>query len=575
MAYVNHLLTFIESNPALAVGFNLILLLLSGIFAHLLCKFLLIKVVRKVFFSSHKQDVPLEKDRRIAEKLSNFIPVIIVYYVLQFMPAMPASLVTAINTICGILFFIFMSVFFNEMLDIVNSSYLRKTKRKNHSIKGYIQIGKILVHILAAIMILAVMSNKSPIIIISSLGAVAAVLMIVFQHTLLSLVANVQLSSNDVLQLGDWIEMPDKNLSGEVTDIALHTITIRNWDNTISRIPTKNFLTMESFVAIMALVAACIIDPGVYFAMNSPMAVLAPAGTTDVVASAAQVVSGWGFSITPDTLHQIASEVGEQSIISRAGGAPTLAVGMAYILHGSLGGLMDVSFWYHFAILFEALFILTAVDAGTRAARFMLQDLLGVISPGLKKTSSLPANLLATALCVLAWGYFLHQGVVDPLGGINTLWPLFGIANQMLAGMALMLCAVVLFKMKRQRYAWVALLPTSWLLICTLTAGWQKSFSPDTKVGFLAIANKFQAMIDSGNIPPQYTESQLAQLVFNNRLDAGLTIFFMIVVVVLALFSIKTALAALKEDKPTAKETPYEPMPENLDAIETQAKGAH
>lgn len=188
-------------------------------------------------------------------------------------------------------------------------------------------------------------------------------------------------------------------------------------------------MLMESFVAIMALVSACIIDPGVYFAMNSPMAVLAPAGTADVVASAAQVVSSWGFSITPDTLNQIASEVGEQSIISRAGGAPTLAVGMAYILHGALGGMMDVAFWYHFAILFEALFILTAVDAGTRAARFMLQDLLGVVSPGLKRTDSLPANLLATALCVLAWGYFLHQGVVDPLGGINTLWPLFGIAN--------------------------------------------------------------------------------------------------------------------------------------------------
>ncbi|EBH3827615.1 carbon starvation protein CstA, partial [Salmonella enterica] len=196
-------------------------------------------------------------------------------------------------------------------------------------------------------------------------------------------------------------------------------------------------MLMESFVAIMALVSACIIDPGVYFAMNSPMAVLAPAGTADVVASAAQVVSSWGFAITPDTLHQIANEVGEQSIISRAGGAPTLAVGMAYILHGALGGMMDVAFWYHFAILFEALFILTAVDAGTRAARFMLQDLLGVVSPGLKRTDSLPANLLATALCVLAWGYFLHQGVVDPLGGINTLWPLFGIANQMLAGMAL------------------------------------------------------------------------------------------------------------------------------------------
>lgn len=220
-------------------------------------------------------------------------------------------------------------------------------------------------------------------------------------------------------------------------------------------------MLMESFVAIMALVSACIIDPGVYFAMNSPMAVLSPAGTADVVASAAQVVSSWGFAITPDTLHQIANEVGEQSIISRAGGAPTLAVGMAYILHGALGGMMDVAFWYHFAILFEALFILTAVDAGTRAARFMLQDLLGVVSPGLKRTDSLPANLLATALCVLAWGYFLHQGVVDPLGGINTLWPLFGIANQMLAGMALMLCAVVLFKMKRQRYAWVALVPTA------------------------------------------------------------------------------------------------------------------
>lgn len=169
-------------------------------------------------------------------------------------------------------------------------------------------------------------------------------------------------------------------------------------------------MLMESFVAIMALVSACIIDPGVYFAMNSPMAVLAPAGTADVVASAAQVVSSWGFSITPDTLNQIASEVGEQSIISRAGGAPTLAVGMAYILHGALGGMMDVAFWYHFAILFEALFILTAVDAGTRAARFMLQDLLGVVSPGLKRTDSLPANLLATALCVLAWGLLPPSG---------------------------------------------------------------------------------------------------------------------------------------------------------------------
>ncbi|MEQ4674858.1 pyruvate/proton symporter CstA [Providencia vermicola] len=326
-------------------------------------------------------------------------------------------------------------------------------------------------------------------------------------------------------------------------------------------------MLMESFVAIMALVAACVIDPGVYFAMNSPMAMLAPAGTEDVVASAAQVVSSWGFQITPEQLNTIASEVGETSIISRAGGAPTLAVGMAYILHGALGGLMNVAFWYHFAILFEALFILTAVDAGTRAARFMLQDLLGVVSPSLKRTDSLPANLIATALCVLAWGYFLHQGVVDPLGGINTLWPLFGIANQMLAGMALMLCAVVLFKMKRQKYAWVALVPTAWLLICTMTAGWEKTFSEDARVGFLAVANKFQAMIDNGNIPVQYTESQLTQLIFNNRLDAGLTIFFMIVVVLLALFSIRTALKALKSSEPTANEVPYEPMPANYEEI--------
>ncbi|GAJ65108.1 carbon starvation CstA family protein, partial [Edwardsiella piscicida] len=205
-------------------------------------------------------------------------------------------------------------------------------------------------------------------------------------------------------------------------------------------------------------------------------------------------------------------------------------------------------------------FILTAVDAGTRAARFMLQDLLGVISPSLKKTDSLPANLLATALCVLAWGYFLHQGVVDPLGGINTLWPLFGIANQMLAGMALMLCAVVLFRMKRQAYAWVALLPTAWLLICTMSAGWEKTFSADPRVGFLAIANKFQAMIDSGAIPAQYTQSQLAQLVFNNRLDAGLTLFFMVVVVVLGLFSLKTARSALRNPQPSAHEVPYQAM---------------
>src|SRR5689334_2193690 len=240
-------------------------------------------------------------------------------------------------------------------------------------------------------------------------------------------------------------------------------------------------MLMESFVAIMALVAASTIDPGVYFAMNSPAAVL---GTTAQTAAAA--VSNWGFVITPDQLVQMAKDVGENTIISRAGGAPTLAVGMAHILSNVVGGKAMMAFWYHFAILFEALFILTAVDAGTRAGRFMLQDLLGTFVPALKRTDSLVANLIATAATVALWGYLLYQGVVDPLGGINTLWPLFGISNQMLAAIALTLGTCVLVKMKRDRYVWVTLLPTIWLLICTLTAGWQKLFDPDPKIGFLA-----------------------------------------------------------------------------------------
>ncbi|WP_267410746.1 mechanosensitive ion channel domain-containing protein [Pantoea sp. GM_Pan_4] len=243
MNYLRDIQTFIEGNTVLSATFSLLLLLVVGMVTHLICKFFVVKVVRRVFFSTHKNQVPLDKDVRLSEKLSNFIPVITVYYLLQFMPDLPEHLLIAVKTICGILFFVYLSLFFNEVLEIVNNSYSRKSKRKNHSIKGYIQIGKILVHIISAIMILAIMSNKSPVIIISSLGAVAAVLMLVFQHTLLSLVANIQVSSNDVLQLGDWIEMPDNGISGEVIDIALHTITIRNWDNTLSRIPTKNFLT--------------------------------------------------------------------------------------------------------------------------------------------------------------------------------------------------------------------------------------------------------------------------------------------------------------------------------------------
>lgn len=315
-------------------------------------------------------------------------------------------------------------------------------------------------------------------------------------------------------------------------------------------------MLMESFVAIMALVAASTIDPGVYFAMNSPAAVL---GTT--AQSAAAAVSNMGFVITPELLEQMARDVGEHTIISRAGGAPTLAVGMAHILSNVVGGQAMMAFWYHFAILFEALFILTAVDAGTRAGRFMLQDLLGAFAPSLKKTDSLPANLLATGLCVAAWGYFLYQGVVDPLGGINTLWPLFGIANQMLAAVALTLGTVVLFKMKRAQYAWVTIVPTIWLLACTLTAGWQKVFSADPKVGFLAHANKFQAAHDAGTVlAPAKTVEQMERIIFNDYVDATLAGFFILVVLAVVFCGIRTIIASRSSSGPTAKETPYVAM---------------
>ncbi|MEI7428888.1 MAG: carbon starvation CstA family protein [Betaproteobacteria bacterium] len=316
-------------------------------------------------------------------------------------------------------------------------------------------------------------------------------------------------------------------------------------------------MLMESFVAIMAMVAASVIDPGVYFAMNSPPAII---GNTAI--NAAQVISQWGFVITPEVLIQTAKDVGENTILSRAGGAPTLAVGMAQIFSQVIGGQTMMAFWYHFAILFEALFILTACDAGTRAGRFMLQDLLGTFVPSLKSTRSWPANLIATGLCVAAWGYILYQGVIDPLGGINSLWPLFGISNQMLAGVALMLCTVVLFKMKRQKYAWVTILPTTWLLICTLAAGWEKVFNANPKIGFLALANRFQAALDKGELlAPAKSVEQMKQIVFNNNLDAMLAIFFIFVVISILFYTIIACLKALRENKPTSCELPYEAIP--------------
>jgi carbon starvation protein len=321
-------------------------------------------------------------------------------------------------------------------------------------------------------------------------------------------------------------------------------------------------MLMESFVAIMALVAASVIDPGVYFAMNSPAAVIGKEAV-DVAAK----ISSWGFVITPEVLMQTAQDVGEKTIISRAGGAPTLAVGMAHIISSAIGGKEMMAFWYHFAILFEALFILTAVDAGTRVGRFMLQDLLGTLVPSFKRTEKLAPNLVATGLCVSAWGYFLYQGVVDPLGGINTLWPLFGVSNQMLAAVALILCTVVLFKMKRERYAWVTILPTTWLLICTLTAGWQKIFHENPKIGFLANATRFSAAAERGEIlAPAKTVAQMQQIIFNNYIDAALAGVFIVVVLSVLVFGIRACLRAYAVNHPTALETPHEPMPEGSKA---------
>jgi carbon starvation protein len=312
----------------------------------------------------------------------------------------------------------------------------------------------------------------------------------------------------------------------------------------------------ESFVAVMALVAASVIDPGIYFAMNSPAALVG--STPEAVA---QTLSGWGFAVTPQALIDMAKDVGETTILARAGGAPTLAVGMAYILQQVIGGKAMMAFWYHFAILFEALFILTAVDAGTRAGRFMLQDLLGTFVPALKRTDSWVANLTATGLCVAAWGYFLYQGIVDPLGGINTLWPLFGISNQMLAAVALMLGTVVLFRMKKGQFAWVTMLPASWLLICTLTAGYQKIFSDNPKIGFLSHAAKYSDSLASGKVlAPAKSLEAMSRIVFNDRLDAGLCVLFMTVVISVLVYAIKASLDARGKTRPSSNEVPFQAM---------------
>jgi carbon starvation protein len=315
-------------------------------------------------------------------------------------------------------------------------------------------------------------------------------------------------------------------------------------------------MLMESFVAIMALVAAAIIDPGIYFAMYSPAAVIGP----DVASAAAHITQQWGFTITPEDLEATAAAIGEPTILHRAGGAPTLAVGIAQILHQAIpaGGSAMMAFWYHFAILFEALFILTAVDAGTRAGRFMLQDLLGNFVPALRRTESWGANIVGTAGCVALWGYLLYTGVVDPFGGIQTLWPLFGISNQMLAGIALMLGTVVLFKMKRDRYAWVTMVPAAWLLICTTSAGLIKIFDSNPAQGFLAQAHKYQDGIAAGQVlAPAKTADQMQQIVTNAYVNTGLTALFLLVVFAILVYSIRAIVAARSTVARTDREAPY------------------
>ncbi len=306
----------------------------------------------------------------------------------------------------------------------------------------------------------------------------------------------------------------------------------------------------ESFVAIMAMIGAAVIQPGVYFAMNSPAGLI---GTT--ATQAAQVISGWGFTITPDVITQIAHDVGENSVLSRTGGAPTLAVGMAAILSDLLGGRTLMGIWYHFAILFEALFILTTVDAGTRVLRFMIQDLIGSVIPTFKETKSWTNNMAGSALAVAAWGYFLYQGVIDPLGGINTLWPLFGISNQMLAGIALTVCTVVLFKMKRQHYAWVTIVPAVWLLVCTLTAGLQKVFSAHPGIGFVAHARQFSDALAEGKIlAPAKAVAEMQRIIFNDYVDATMSALFVAVVVAVLVYGLIAIHNALNNPKVTAIE---------------------
>ena len=310
-------------------------------------------------------------------------------------------------------------------------------------------------------------------------------------------------------------------------------------------------MMMESFVAVMAMIAACVLDPGVYFAINSPAGVVGADAATAVA-----TISSWGFPVTVEQMSTLAQQMGEASLFARTGGAPSLAVGMANIF-ARLSGDGLLAMWYHFAIMFEALFILTTLDAGTRVARFMLQDILSNFYAPLGRVSWIPGVLLSSGLVVLAWGYFLYQGVIDPLGGINSLWPLFGIANQMLAAIALCVATTIIIKSGRARYAWVTAAPLTWLVVVTSCAAWAKLFDPAPRIGFLAHAADLKAKLAAGVLPPEMV-SQVPRLLFNDHLNIALTALFLVLTWVLVLDTLRVCSRVLRGlHTPPFSEVPY------------------
>lgn len=317
-------------------------------------------------------------------------------------------------------------------------------------------------------------------------------------------------------------------------------------------------MLMESLVAVMALIAACALTPGVFFAVNAPAGVI---GTT--AASAAEAVRNWGFTLDPNQMQALAQQVGEKTLLSRTGGAPSLALGMAQLFSNVLGGTGALAIWYHFAIMFEALFILTTLDAGTRVGRFMVQDLGKHLWAPLGRVSWYPAVVISSALIVAMWGHFLYQGVLDPLGGINSLWPLFGISNQLLATVALCVATTIFIKMGKARYAWITLLPMAWLTIICMTAGWEKLFAPDVKLGFLSHAHQIQSQIESGVLPAAIKSvADAHRMILNDYLDAVVTVFFMVSVIVIIADSAREWMLVLQGRKPVvSSEAPFEAMP--------------